>query len=223
MTQEPALPRPRYRAALKEDLYEVGRVYLRAFPEGPRSFASPRLTALAVGDVMRAALEADPGSIIVAQAPTGEIVGYVIAVAEAANLLHVALFRGLALRWLWRWLRGFYGLSLAGALLLAQDKLRLRRAASAPEVGECPARIISLAVDPDWQRRGVGTQLLYAGLQRLRGLGRSFVRLEVRPDNLAARRLYRKAGFREAGQFEDTHGPWMVLIAGMGAPETSEP
>jgi len=221
--KDAAVPKPRYRAATKEDLYEVGRVYLRAFPESPRSFASPQLTPLAVGDVMRAALEADPGSIIVAQAPAGEIVGYVIAVAEVANLLHVALFRGLVLRWLWRWVRGLYRLSLTGALLLARDKLRLRRARPAPGTEDCAARIVSLAVDPDWRRCGVGTQLLFAGLQRLRALGRSFVRLEVRPDNLTARHLYQTAGFREVGQFDDTRGSWIVMMAGMGAQEEPPP
>jgi len=47
-------PRVRMRSARKEDLYDVARVYLRAFPDSLTALHSPQLSALAVGDVMRA-------------------------------------------------------------------------------------------------------------------------------------------------------------------------
>jgi ribosomal protein S18 acetylase RimI-like enzyme len=214
---EPEALRLKYRTATKEDLYGVARVYLRAFPGSLQELHSPHLTALAVADIMRAALEADPGSILVAIAPAGELVGYIIAVSEASNLLHVALFRGLFLRWVWRWARGLYRLSVQGALALAKDKLRVRDAWRL-EGADCPARIVSLAVDPDWQGRKVGRELLSAGLTRLRGLGRGFVRLEVRPGNAPARRLYECAGFHEVARFDDSRGPWIVMVAATGQP-----
>lgn len=215
MAQEPSR-RPSvslsYRSATKEDLYDVARVYLRAFPDTLAQLRSPHLTPLAVADVMRAVLEAEPGSIIVAQAPAGEIAGYVMAVSDSSKIVHVAVFRGLLLRWFWQWLRGRYRLPITGLGVLLRDKLRLRDAWQI-EGATCPARILSLAIDPDWQRRGVGRQLLLAGLRRLRAQGRGFVRLEVRPDNAAARHLYDEMGFHEAGRYNDTRGPWIVMVA----------
>jgi ribosomal-protein-alanine N-acetyltransferase len=204
-------PRLRVRSARKEDLYELARVYLRAFPESPRAFGSPHLSPLAVADVMRVPLLADPGSLLVAHAPGGEVVGYIIAVTDASLLLSAALFRGLALRWVCRWLRGRYRLSPRGALTLLRDKLRVR---DAWQKGgeEVPARILSLAVDPEWQGRGIGEQLLEAARQRLRELGRLRVQLEVRPENLPARRLYEKLGFSVVGEFADTRGRWLTML-----------
>ena len=208
-------PRVRMRSARKEDLYDVARVYLRAFPDSLRALHSPQLSALAVGDVMRAPLLADPGSLLVAHAPAGEIVGYVIAVTDASLVLHAVLFRWLVPKWLVRWLRGRYHLSPRGAWALLRDLLHLRGTARMRDA-DVPARIISLAVDPDWQGRGIGEQLLEAAFQRLRELGRTEVRLEVRPENLAARRLYEKLGFRPVGEFRDTRGPWIVMVASTG-------
>ncbi len=37
------------------------------------------------------------------------------------------------------------------------------------------------------------------------------MRLEVRPENQPARRLYQRIGFRVVGQFEDSRGPWEVM------------
>ena len=217
-------PRPRlmYRAATRQDLYEVARVYLRAFPDSLRALHAPHLTPLAVADVMRAVLEADPGAIIMAMAPAGEVVGYIIAATDTSGVAHAAVSRGLILRWLWRWLRGMYHLPLAGAWTLLRDKLRLRDAWQI-EGADCPARIVSLAVDPDWQRRGLGRDLLLAGLRRLRAQGRTFVRLEVRPGNTAARHLYEGTGFREMGRVADSRGEWIVMVGSTDRLEAPAP
>ncbi len=205
-------PRVRMRSARKEDLYDIARVYLRAFPDSLRALHSPQLSALAVGDVMRAPLLADPGCLLVAHAPAGEIVGYVIAVTDVSLVLHAILFRWLVPKWLVRWLRGVYHLSPRGAWALLRDALHLRGAARMRDA-DVPARLLSLAVDPDWQNRGIGEQLLETAFQRLRELGRPRVRLEVRPENLPARRLYEKTGFAAVGEFSDTRGRWIVMVA----------
>jgi len=54
------------------------------------------------------------------------------------------------------------------------------------------AEILNLAVAPDFRRRGVASMLL-------RSLPASTCFLEVRESNFAARALYRKVGFVEAG------------------------
>ncbi len=60
--------------------------------------------------------------------------------------------------------------------------------------------IYSLAVDPDWQRSGLGRRLLAQYLERMRREGVSRVSLEVRGSNAPARALYRGAGFRPEGR-----------------------
>ncbi len=60
--------------------------------------------------------------------------------------------------------------------------------------------IYSLAVDPDWQRNGLGRRLLERYLERMRSEGVSRVRLEVRSQNAPARQLYRGLGFQREGR-----------------------
>lgn len=54
-----------------------------------------------------------------------------------------------------------------------------------------------LFVHPDHRRRGVGTALLHHLANMSDDLGLAGVRLLVRPENAAARALYRKAEFQE--------------------------
>lgn len=58
--------------------------------------------------------------------------------------------------------------------------------------------IISLAIDPEYRRKGYGSYLLTALLDKLEKLGARIVRLEVRVSNKTAIRLYLKHGFKIA-------------------------
>lgn len=62
------------------------------------------------------------------------------------------------------------------------------------------ADVMNLAVDPAIRRRGVGRALLRALETRLRAENVHALSLEVRPSNLAARALYAREGFVEAGR-----------------------
>ena len=64
------------------------------------------------------------------------------------------------------------------------------------------AEILSVAVAARQRGRGVARQLLTLHLRRLAGLGTRVVFLEVDEANTAARRLYHRAGFKEAGRRE---------------------
>lgn len=55
--------------------------------------------------------------------------------------------------------------------------------------------VMNLAIDPPYRRRGLGTELLQAGLEYLKDLGAQRVELEVRTQNREAIQLYRKFGF----------------------------
>jgi len=59
------------------------------------------------------------------------------------------------------------------------------------------AEILSVAVAASRQGRGLAREMLALHLRRLAGLGAHAVFLEVDEHNMAAIRLYRRAGFRE--------------------------
>jgi [ribosomal protein S18]-alanine N-acetyltransferase len=57
--------------------------------------------------------------------------------------------------------------------------------------------VMNIAVDPRWRRRGIGSSLLTALIERA-GPAESYT-LEVRPSNPGAIALYERYGFRPAG------------------------
>jgi ribosomal-protein-alanine N-acetyltransferase len=64
------------------------------------------------------------------------------------------------------------------------------------------AEILSVAVAAAGRGRGLARRLLDLHLRRLAGLGADTVFLEVDETNTPARRLYRRAGFRDVGRRE---------------------
>ncbi len=64
------------------------------------------------------------------------------------------------------------------------------------------AEILSVAVAPARRGKGLSRQMLDLHLRRLAGIGVRAVFLEVDEDNVPARRLYARAGFRDVGRRE---------------------
>lgn len=62
------------------------------------------------------------------------------------------------------------------------------------------AEILTLAVRPAARRGGLGGRLVEAAVVRAAALGAERMFLEVAEDNVAARALYARAGFSEAGR-----------------------
>jgi ribosomal protein S18 acetylase RimI-like enzyme len=56
--------------------------------------------------------------------------------------------------------------------------------------------IISLAVDPDYHARGIGSSLISAGLDWLKGQGVKYAEVLTDQNNIAAIRAYEKNNFR---------------------------
>ncbi|WP_444995508.1 ribosomal protein S18-alanine N-acetyltransferase [Aliikangiella sp. IMCC44359] len=61
------------------------------------------------------------------------------------------------------------------------------------------ARIYSLAINPEHQKRGIGSELIKASINRAQEKGIMKVSLELRKDNSVAFRLYESLGFIVSG------------------------
>jgi len=78
------------------------------------------------------------------------------------------------------------------------------------------AQLLNVAVDPAYQGRGIAGQLVVEGLEIMRAQGVPEIRLEVRPGNRAAMRVYARTGWREVGRTRDIEGEWVVMVANPG-------
>ena len=65
------------------------------------------------------------------------------------------------------------------------------------------AHLLNLAVASGWQRRGVGARFVRHLIGGVRMQGLEMLYLEVRPSNVAARRMYERFGFRQLGLRRD--------------------
>jgi ribosomal-protein-alanine N-acetyltransferase len=87
-------------------------------------------------------------------------------------------------------------------------------------IGVREAHLLNLSVATDWQRRGFGRMLLEHFVNVARGSDAAQLFLEVRPSNVAARRLYFEFGFREItvrrGYYPAGRGREDAILMGIG-------
>lgn len=126
------------------------------------------------------------------------------------------------MRWLARWgalgfwLWGVDAPSMAGFVWLEDDRVlgnvSLRQAA-------LPGgwMIGNVAVDPDWQQRGIGRALMEAALDTAADRGGQWVGLEVRQDRPAPLRMYERLGFAPLGTLVEMARPAGQPAAPAGA------
>lgn len=96
---------------------------------------------------------------------------------------------------------------IAGALAHPSGLALVAHAEPLPEISGAiqwlqvadEAELLRLAVTPAARRRGIAALLLENSLELLRKRGATHLFLEVRADNDAARALYRREGWAEAG------------------------
>lgn len=200
-----------YRLARPADLEGVAQVFMAAFPATMAHYFRRPPAPRVVAEPFSLCLAAEPGAFWVAAAAAGSVAGYIFAPAHTSRLPWAALTRGFLLRWLWRWVSGQYSIGLAPVRALASNKLDFLASARRPQV-HAEARILSVAVHPDHQGRGVARTLCQLGLGRLDRIGAGPVRLEVRPENVPALRLYTSLGFRVADTTRDGQGEWLIML-----------
>jgi ribosomal protein S18 acetylase RimI-like enzyme len=201
-----------YRQALKDDLPAIAEVFWAAFGKSIRHVGVGPAAKRAIADAFGLAFAADPCGLAVAVSQ-GRVLGYVLSTPDARRLRTKVLWQGGWLRFAWRLLRGHYGINWRAMRVVMSDKLAFLRGAR--HYGACQARVLSLAVHPDAQGQGAGRALFAAGLDYLRAAGADSIRLEVRPGNVPARRIYESFGFRAQGNYADGQGKWLVMTKHM--------
>lgn len=81
------------------------------------------------------------------------------------------------------------------------------------------AHLLNLSIAANWQRRGLGREMLDFLLKLARDFSAHKVFLEVRPSNIAARNLYAGAGFSEVatrrGYYPAQNGREDALVMGL--------
>ncbi len=138
--------------------------------------------------------------------------GYAIFIPSLKRLQSRAVLRGAAFRWAVSALRGGFGLRVAAMPRLLLNKMMFA-ASSARFRHRGDAQLLNIAVEPDMQGRGIARELVLQGLRAMRELGVPEVRLEVRPWNAGALKLYEQTGWRAVGRTRDLQGEWVVMTA----------
>lgn len=108
--------------------------------------------------------------------------------------IHAAAFAGRGQLWSEGEITAMLAQPLIHAVSLGQDGFALVQVI-APE-----AEVLTIAVDPSAQGRGLGTALLRKAMDAAMAAGARTVFLEVAADNAAARALYARAGFAQTGR-----------------------
>jgi [ribosomal protein S18]-alanine N-acetyltransferase len=155
--------------------------------------------------------EIEPDGFLAAR-QNGTLVGYAIFVSSLKRVQRESILRGAVLRWAIAALRGGFALRLSSLWRVLLNKVLFVRSSGAFRT-KGDAQLLNIAVHPGAQGRGVATALVRAGLAAMRELRVPELRLEVRPWNVHAVRLYERTGWRIVGRTRDLEGEWLVMTA----------
>ena len=67
-------------------------------------------------------------------------------------------------------------------------------------IGDGIGEVVAVAVDPLWQGRGIGRQLMQAIVEDARGMGLRLLVLKTATQNPPAQGMFRRIGFEETGR-----------------------
>ncbi|MBP2645536.1 MAG: rimI: ribosomal-protein-alanine acetyltransferase [Firmicutes bacterium] len=197
------------------DISAIASLFTESFKDSVLHHCGGKLPKpQAMRDVFLLVYQAEPTSAFVARTRQGKLVGYCFAPAALSRLWLKAIAGGHIFKWIWRWLSGQYGFGFYPLKIIVYNKFAFLRSAATPTKA-ANARILSIAVAKEARSQGVAGKLMSAALENFRAVGAKRVRLEVRPDNLPAIKVYHKQGFVEAGFTNDSQGPWLIMFKEM--------
>lgn len=204
---------PTIRLANRKDSSFVAEVFMLAFPDSVDHFVKDEslypLIKEFLSDLFALYYKSEKEAFFVCEIE-GKIVGYALMPSGLNSLISKALFSSLVVKWfgiLWRRRKIILHINIRD---LFRDKLTFWRSTLSSRHTRSKARVLSIAMHPDYQGYGIGSLLLDHGLKYLRTKSQR-VQLEVRPENTPAIRLYEKFGFKVKGTMKDSRGDWLVL------------
>lgn len=138
-----------------------------------------------------------------------QVCGYIVMVDNIKKLWLKAFTSGYLFKMALKALLGKYGLNFQTLFQSIKNKLFYMKFEVSTQDS---AQVLSIAVDSKYRGKGVGGQLLQAGLKYVSALGAKTVKLEARPDNVPAVKLYKKFGFKTIGKTQDLQGEWLIMV-----------
>jgi len=138
-----------------------------------------------------------------------KLCGYVIMADGIKRLWIKTITSGFLIKAILSAASGKYGLTPSALYKIVKNKLLYFRFEMTTEPS---AQVLSIAVHPEHQGRGIGQKLLSKGIEYLEALGIRRIKLEVRPNNISALKIYEKFGFRTVGEAEDLQGKWLIMM-----------
>lgn len=179
--------------AILDDIGAIGALFTESFKDSVLFHCGCLPKPQAAEDIFTLVYETEPKAAFVVRRPDGRVAGYCFALTDITQLWVRAVTHGYILKWCFRWLTGRYGFGFYPVKMAMLNKLAFFRSAFAPGK-RAKARILSIAVADNKVQR---------------------VRLEVRPDNSSAIKLYERQGFVSAGVTFDPQGEWTIMFKEM--------
>ncbi len=202
--------------AVPEDIPAIAALFTESFRESVIHHCGKLPKPLAMEDVFRLVYQTEPEAALVARVPGNErqIIGYCFAPTRLSGLWARAIFGGHLVKWFWRWITGQYGFGLYPIKIIVLNKLAFLRSSMVPAQA-ANARILTIAVSASVRVQGVASRLMGGAMDYFRRQKAARIRLEVRPDNVPAIRVYEKYGFVSAGLTRDSQGDWLIMLKEM--------
>jgi len=138
-----------------------------------------------------------------------DVCGYIVMADDVKKLWLHAIISGFVIKATISALSGKYGLRFSTLYKIVKNKLLYFRFEMTTEA---TAQVLSIAVHPEHQGKGIGQKLLARGLRHMEALGVKKIKLEVRPNNISALKIYEKYRFRRVGETEDLQGKWLIMV-----------